>query len=47
MPARSVCLLTLFLSEERTWTLRPPSILHRLLPYLLPTAGTWTLELLA
>ena len=33
--ARSVCVVALFLSEERTltWTLRPPAILHRLLPY--------------
>ena len=33
MHACSACLVTLFLSEERTWTLRPPAILHRLLPY--------------
>ena len=33
MLARSACLVTLSSSEERTWTLRPPAILHRLLPY--------------
>ena len=32
MPARSVCLVTLSLSDERTWTLQAPAILHRLLP---------------
>ena len=33
VPARSVCVVTPFVSEEWTWTLRPSAILHRLLTW--------------